>query len=81
MLIFSIGVVSVADFQEDDPEQTYIPRKSFYRRFTVEPKARKLLVTSFLFSQNFSLFTTTFFPSPNLDQKHVFVRPLTYLKT
>ena len=47
ILIFFIGVVTVADFQEDDPEQSYIPPRNFYRRYTIEPKARKLLVTSF----------------------------------
>ena len=52
--LFSIGVVSVTDFQEDDPEQAYIPPRSFYRRFTVEPKARKLLVQPGFFSLEIS---------------------------
>lgn len=47
--LFFIGVVTVADFYEDDPEQDYIPPRSFYQRYTLESKARKLLVTSFLF--------------------------------
>jgi hypothetical protein len=47
ILISFIGIVTVTDFQEDDPEQAYIPPKNFYCRYTVEPKARKLLVTLF----------------------------------
>ena len=53
ILIFLVGLVTVADFQEDDPEQDYIPPRNFYRRYTVEPKTRKLLVTSF-YSRKFS---------------------------
>ena len=53
LFIFFIGIVTVADFQEDDPEQAYIPPRNFYHRYTIEPKARKLLVTSF-FSRKLS---------------------------
>ena len=45
-LIF-VGLVTVTKFREDDPEQPYIPPRSFYRRFTFEYKARKLQVTPF----------------------------------
>lgn len=52
-LNFFKGHATVADFQEDDPEQAYIRPRNFYRRYTIEPKARKLLVKSF-FSRKFS---------------------------
>ena len=68
-LIFLIGVVSVVDFQEDDPEQDYIPFRDFYSRYTVEPKARKLLVTSF-FSRKFShCLSSRFLPQPKPGSK------------
>jgi hypothetical protein len=81
LLFLFIGVVSVVTFHEDDPEQVYIPPRSFYRRYTFEYRARKLQVTLFPLLANFSLFTTTCLHSPNLDQKHVFARSLTCLKT
>lgn len=41
------GVVAFSKFCEDDHEQTYIPPRTFYRRYTLEYKARRLQVTSF----------------------------------
>src|SRR5271168_374568 len=46
-LLFLVGVITVAKFIEDDPEQAYIPPHKFYRRYTFEYKARKLQVTLF----------------------------------
>ena len=59
ILIFFIGIVTVTDFQEDDPEQVFIPPQNFYCRYTVEPKARKILVTSF-FSRKFLIVYSRF---------------------
>ncbi|KAF8803347.1 hypothetical protein BYT27DRAFT_7171823 [Phlegmacium glaucopus] len=36
------GLITVAKFREDDPEQPYIPPHKFYRRYTLEYKARRI---------------------------------------
>ena len=82
-LLFYIGVVNVAKFREDDPEQDYIPPQTFYRRYTFEYKARRLQVNTIPSSHKIIIVYSLLFPfnSLNLDHQHVFVRPLTCLKT
>ena len=76
-----IGLVTVANFREDDHEQAYIPPRSFYCRYELEYKTRKIQVALLSLIANSSLFIVALLYSPNLDQKHVFVRSLTCLKT